>query len=143
MIASLSFVEDSIKKHGIVVETIVDKRHNIGLHSGEIQTVLVNLVDNAIYWVCQAESNERKISIKSSINDTGDRIIISISDTGIGIAKENAEKIFEPGVTAKPFGIGMGLVIVAEILAKHQGKIAVQIPGEMSGATFVFDVPMG
>ena len=141
--ASLSYVEDSIKKHGIEVETIVDERHNIGLHSGEIQTVMVNLIDNAIYWVCQAKSNERKILIRSSINDTGDRIIVSISDTGIGVAKENAEKIFEPGVTAKPFGIGMGLVIVAEILAKHQGKIAIQIPGEMSGATFVFDVPIG
>ena len=114
------------------------------MHSGEIQTVLVNLIDNAIYWITQEASDQKEIVVSAGfMSGTKERMTISISDTGTGVPRENAEKIFEPGVTGKPHGIGMGMVIVAEILARHQGKIALQYPSELSGATFVFDVPLG
>lgn len=141
---SISFLDDKLKKTGISIVKNIDAATTIGLHSGEIQTVLVNLIDNSIYWIGQANSDQKEIVITAAfMSGTKDRLTITVSDTGTGVAADNAEKIFEPGVTGKPHGIGMGMVIIAEILARHQGKIALQYPSELSGATFVFDVPVG
>ena len=139
---SVSFLNDEVEKNKITITNRIDKQLRIGLHPGEIQTIMVNLLDNAIYWITQSSSSERLITIDmTNIDKDEGHVTIAVSDTGTGVSKENAEKIFEPGVTAKSHGVGMGLVIVAEVLARHQGKIALQIPGELSGATFVFDVP--
>lgn len=54
----------------------------------------------------------------------------------------DAEKIFIPGVTSKPKGIGMGLVIATEIIKSYGGMIGVRIPGDMDGATFVIELPL-
>lgn len=141
---SISFLDDRIKKNRIHIRKDIDPNICIGMHSGEIQTILVNLIDNAIYWITQSASDQKEIAISAVFTPgTKERMTISVSDTGTGVAQENAEKIFEPGVTGKPNGIGMGMVIVAEILARHQGQIALQYPSELSGATFVFDVPLG
>lgn len=67
---------------------------------------------------------------------------IVVSDTGLGVEPENAEKIFTPGITAKPKGVGMGLVIVTELVNAYNGKAGLRYPGNLHGATFVFDVPM-
>ena len=71
-----------------------------------------------------------------------DRVTITISDTGLGVPEENAEKIFIPGVTGKPKGIGMGLVIVTELVSAYKGKVGLKIPGDLQGASFVFDLPI-
>lgn len=142
---SLSFLKEKIEKAKIVVSNEIPEDISVGLHPGEMQTIIVNLVDNAIYWINQANSDEKLVRIaisQESNTNMSKRITLKINDTGTGVLQENAEKIFEPGVTSKAHGIGMGLVIVAEVLARHQGKIAVQIPGDLSGATFVFDVPI-
>ena len=78
-----------------------------------------------------------KISAKLSSNNK-----IVVSDNGPGIIEEEKQKIFQPGVTAKPQGIGMGLVIVTELLNNHNCKIRLETPGEYGGATFAFEVPM-
>ena len=72
----------------------------------------------------------------------GDYIKIKVSDTGTGIIESEVEKIFQPGVTGKPLGIGMGLVIVTELLNNHGCKIATIIPGDLGGATFEFNLPI-
>jgi len=114
---------------------------NVKMHHGELQTVFINLLDNACYWLQKSGGSKiLKISCESQRNSR--RLSILVSDNGIGISKEDAQSIFEPGVTAKPYGIGMGLVIVTEILDYYEGKIATIIPGLLGGATFVFDIPI-
>ena len=71
----------------------------------------------------------------------GERVRVTISDSGVGVANEDAEKIFLPGVTRKPDGIGMGLTVAAELVADHGGKISLLQPGRLGGATFLFDLP--
>ena len=141
---SISYLEDNVLKNAkITIKKDIPTDILIGLHPGEIQTIFVNLLDNAAYWIKQSSNEERLIVITAKeAKDNNKRIIVSISDSGTGVRQEYAEKIFEPGVTAKSHGIGMGLVIVAEILARHQGKIALQIPSETDGATFIFDIPL-
>lgn len=139
---SISYLADKIEKSNVAIDLSVDTNIDVEMQSGEIQTIVTNLIDNAIYWVEQANGTDRKITVNAYLHsEYENRIVISISDTGVGVPKEYAERIFEPGVTAKAHGIGMGLVIVAEILDRHQGKIALQYPGELTGATFVFDLP--
>ena len=110
------------------------------LHTGEIQTVLINLLDNACYWLRKNIEKRVLISVKKV---SCSHIEISVSDNGPGVQVENKEKIFQPGITAKPQGIGMGLVIVTELLNNYNCKIRLETPGEIGGATFVFDVPLG
>ncbi len=111
------------------------------LHPGELQTIFINLLDNAIYWIKKSGKEYGKIVISAS-EVKGDYIKIKVSDTGTGIIESEVDKIFQPGVTGKPLGIGMGLVIVTELLNNHECKIATIIPGDLGGATFEFNLPI-
>ena len=111
------------------------------MHDGELQTVFVNLLDNSCYWL-QKNNGAMEIDISFELVKENTRAKISISDNGPGISSEDAQSIFDAGVTSKPHGIGMGLVIVTEILDYYDGKIATTIPGTKGGATFVFDIPI-
>lgn len=119
----------------------IDKNVVIQMNEGELQTILINLFDNACYWIKESKVTDRRIVVETEDREDG-RITVVVSDTGMGVDPENAEKIFTPGITAKPKGIGMGLVIVTELVNAYNGKAGLRYPGNMQGATFVFDVPV-
>lgn len=111
------------------------------ISESELQTVFINLFDNACYWMKDVAEDEREILI--NIEELKQEMLtLTVSDTGIGIDPKDAEKIFIPGVTAKPKGIGMGLVIITEIVKSYNGAIGVRIPGDKNGATFVLELPI-
>ncbi len=132
----------SIKKEAAFIEFKVDcpDCYEIPISSGELQTILVNLLDNAVYWINCSQNETKQIFIKCYLNNN--KLQVSVSDSGMGILSEEAEKIFQPGITAKPNGIGMGLVIVTELLSYYDCKIATLVPGELGGATFEFELPL-
>lgn len=118
-----------------------DKNINSSMFAGELQTVLINLFDNALYWINYSQKADKTISI--GINKLSDeKVKVTVSDSGVGITRDDAEKIFQPGITSKPHGIGMGLVIVTELLSNYNCKIATVVPGELGGATFEFELPI-
>ncbi|MGZ4090340.1 MAG: sensor histidine kinase, partial [Bacteroidia bacterium] len=82
-----------------------------------------------------------KIIIKTSL--VNDQIEIKIKDNGIGIAKANQSKIFEPFYTTKPVGAGtgLGLSIVYGIINSHNGTIEINSQ-ENEGAEFVIRLPL-
>lgn len=133
----------SAKKAAKKIVFVEDVRTDgyVPLFSGELQTILINLLDNAVYWTEYSKKKEKKILVRAEKTEKN-HYLITVSDTGCGVLKEDAEKIFQPGITAKPHGIGMGLVIVTELLKYYDCKIAIVIPGEMCGATFQFDLPI-
>ena len=113
----------------------------VAMSEGELQTVFINLFDNACYWINNSGNNEKKILVsieKSDIN----KLSVVVSDTGTGVPTENAEKIFLPGITSKVNGLGMGLVIITELLSYYKCKIGLRYPSDTSGATFVFEIPI-
>lgn len=114
----------------------------VNMHRGELQTVLINIVDNAIYWTSQKNQKEnRNIEIIVRSEDAK-HIMIEISDNGPGVDENDVGRIFSPGVTKKKFGVGMGLVIVTELLSKYDADISVIIPGRINGgATFKLLLP--
>lgn len=103
---------------------------------GEIEQVFLNLLINAL----QATPEGGRIDIDVKMNDTD--VVVRVSDTGKGIAKEYLSRIFEPFFTTRENqgGTGLGLAIISGIIEKHHGKIDVEsIEGE--GTTFILTFP--
>ena len=65
-----------------------------------------------------------------------------VSDQGPGIGSEDVEKVFWPGFTRKPGGIGMGLTVVSELVAAYGGRAGIEATQAGAGATFDFDLPL-
>lgn len=72
--------------------------------------------------------------------DAGGKVAIEIADTGMGLTREECERIFTPYYTSKQHGTGLGLAIVQSVVSDHGGRISVQSePG--AGTTFVIELP--
>jgi signal transduction histidine kinase len=138
---SIRLVQGQKASKGIDVQNHLPYNIQISMHDSELQTVFVNLLDNACYWL-QKNEESKEIWISCVLTEADARVQITMSDNGPGISEEDAQFIFDAGVTSKPHGIGMGLVIVTEILDYYGGKIATTVPGIRGGATFVFDIPI-
>jgi two-component system sensor kinase FixL len=85
----------------------------------QIQQVLVNLLRNAL----DAMQNTRRRELTLSMRKNGEELEISVADTGMGIAPDIAEHLFQPFFTTKPQGMGVGLSISRTIIEEHGGRI--------------------
>jgi PAS domain S-box-containing protein len=90
----------------------------------QVQQVLLNLIQNAIEAMRETDHRKRRIHIQTTHFDK-DGIEIKVSDTGPGISKEIATKIFKPFFTTKAHGRGMGLAICRSIIEAHGGILAI------------------
>jgi two-component system, LuxR family, sensor kinase FixL len=100
----------------------------------QIQQVLLNLLRNAVE--AMAASPRRELVISTAAGDD-DMIAISVADTGAGIAPEVASQLFQPFVTSKAHGMGVGLSICRTIVEAHGGRITVE-PNSAGGTIFRF-----
>jgi PAS domain S-box-containing protein len=106
----------------------------------QISQVLVNVIVNSFHAMpdggrCSIVANERKTDAQHSVE-------ITVTDTGIGIRKEDLSRLFEPFYTTKSSGTGLGLAIAYRIMQDHGGTIQVaSVPG--SGTTVVMRFPVG
>lgn len=109
-----------------------------------IQQVFLNIIMNA-HWAIQKNSVRKggDILIKSRYDKDNNSIRINISDTGIGIPKENINRIFDAFYTTKDIGkgTGLGLSIVYNIIKQHKGEIEVE-SRENEGTTFKITLPV-
>ena len=99
-----------------------------------LKRVLVNLVLNAV----QAMPNGGKLTITTCV--TQDSVIVSVQDTGVGIAAENLNKIFKPFFTTKAQGQGLGLAVCKRLVEVQGGAISVQSQLG-AGSTFTIKIP--
>jgi signal transduction histidine kinase/iron only hydrogenase large subunit-like protein len=104
----------------------------------QIQQVFVNIILNAI----QAMPQGGKLKIKTKYSKKEDRLIVSFTDTGVGISKENMKKLFTPFFTTKEKGkgVGLGLAVCYGIIQRHNGTIEVESE-EGKGTTFTVKLP--
>jgi two-component system sensor kinase FixL len=101
----------------------------------QVQQVLLNLIRNAIEAMQDAPRRELAVATKSLADD---RLVeVSVSDTGTGIAPEIADQLFQPFITTKHHGMGVGLSICRTIVESHSGKIWVESVQDR-GTTFRF-----
>lgn len=99
----------------------------------QVQQVIVNLVRNAVD--AMETSPRRELTI--SVGRQDDHALVTVSDTGPGIAPEIADNLFAPFMTTKRTGMGVGLSISRTIIEAHGGRLWVE-PTEGGGATFKF-----
>jgi two-component system sensor kinase FixL len=103
----------------------------------QIQQVLFNLTRNAVE--AMADSPRRELTIAATPSED-DAVEIRVADTGPGLAPEVRKNLFQPFVTTKPSGMGVGLSICRSIVEAHGGRLwAEENPG--GGTVFRFTVP--
>ncbi len=100
----------------------------------------MNLMVNAIDAMKDANGT-RELAIKSQRTDN-EQFMVSISDTGVGLPPEQADKIFDAFFTTKPHGTGMGLRISRSIVESHGGRLWAA-DNSPRGARFHLTLPMG
>ncbi len=136
---TLLLVENQLKSWDNinVVTELAETLPTLPCDRNQMAQLLINLLTNAR----DAMPNGGTIVIRTSHDPVGRRVLLSVSDTGIGIPEAVRDKIFDPFFTTKPpgQGTGLGLSIVAGIVRAHRGEISLQTS---SGKGTVFTVAL-
>jgi two-component system sensor kinase FixL len=105
----------------------------------QLQQVVMNLMLNAFAAMDQPGRRGRRLLVRTRAAD-GNHVKAEFEDNGTGIAADMIDRLFQPFVTTKPDGLGMGLSICRTILEKHRGELrAANNPA--GGATFTLTLP--
>jgi PAS domain S-box-containing protein len=106
----------------------------------QLQQVIINLVMNGIEAM-QAVTDRRRELVIRSRQEEMQRVLLSVTDCGVGISAENANRLFNAFFTTKSSGLGMGLSICRSIVEAHGGRLSAS-GDEGHGATFQFVLPL-
>jgi two-component system sensor kinase FixL len=104
----------------------------------QIQQVMLNLIRNSVDAMENAPRQELVVSTRRTDDDF---VLVSITDTGMGLRQEVSARLFQPFITTKPNGMGVGLSISREIIKGHGGRIWAE-NNAAGGATFHFTLPL-
>ena len=119
----LAFVYQDIQRQTISVKTeLTDKLPQVYGNRTQLQQVVSNLLMNAIEAMASITDRPRVLRLKLEAH-LSDGVLIAVQDTGVGIAPENIERIFDPLFTTKSRGMGMGLSICRSIIEAHHGRL--------------------
>jgi signal transduction histidine kinase len=133
---ALFLMRDDLQKHRVVVQAAPNARlPQVRGDRIQLQQVLLNLITNAIDSMA-ARDGTRVLSVRSEA-DAGGGVIVSVADTGTGLGSHQLERIFNPLVTTKSDGMGMGLSICRSIIEAHDGRLWAT-PNKPEGAVFQF-----
>jgi PAS domain S-box-containing protein len=106
----------------------------------QLQQVILNLVINAIEAMQPVKDRPRELVIRTR-QDEASQVLVTVSDCGVGVAAENADRLFDAFFTTKSSGMGMGLSICRSIVDAHGGRLSAT--GHVGpGATFQFTLPL-
>jgi C4-dicarboxylate-specific signal transduction histidine kinase len=138
---ALAIGRNDLQKHRIAVEAKSNGQlPPIRGNRIQLQQVLVNLITNAIDAMA-SKDEPRILSIQSEAYE-GNRVKISVADTGGGVSSQDVDRIFTPLYTSKPDGMGMGLSICRAIIEAHEGQLWF-VPNSPRGAVFQFTLHPG
>jgi signal transduction histidine kinase len=137
---TVAFLDRELAGEKVSVEFTLDEQlPPILADRVQIQRVLVNLFTNAIESLGATRGRPRRIEVHSaSLN--GEDVLLEVSDTGMGIAPDEAPRIFDAFFTTKETGTGLGLSLCRTIAEEHGGHLWAT-PGEAHGVTFHLQLP--
>lgn len=124
-----------IRHNGVQISTNLDENVRIFGNPDQLEQVFLNIILNAQ----AAMENGGDLSIEMYTGN--DATVVRISDTGSGIEQEMIEKIFEPFISTKETGSGLGLFISHNIIHSHSGQIEV-VSEVGQGTTFILTLPI-
>jgi len=133
------------EKKGLLLDMVCDskKSYMVKVDEGKMKQIFSNLIDNSIKYT---PSGSIQVSITTLEREH--KVLIKIKDTGIGIATEEIQNLFQKfnrasnANEANVIGTGLGLYIAREIMKAHQGWINVESDGIGKGSTFTVELPM-
>ena len=137
---SLRINQGAFDRHAMKVVRQFALQPQITVDKHKVLQILVNLLRNAKDACEELGERERRVTIAIERCATGVRI--AVSDNGVGIARENLNRIFTHGFTTKKTGHGFGLHSAALAAREIGGALRVESPGPGCGATFTLELPM-
>jgi C4-dicarboxylate-specific signal transduction histidine kinase len=138
----LSLSRSEVQRHGVVLRTdlAAGDRPVLG-DRVQLQQVLLNLILNGIEAMSTVTDRPRELTVSSRFTPPAS-VVVSVEDTGPGLDPVIAPRIFEPFVTTKSDGLGIGLSICRSIIDAHSGRLWVS-PRTPYGTMLRFTVPTG
>jgi signal transduction histidine kinase len=138
--AALTFLEPTYARHGIELVREVEGDLVLSVDRTRLSQILVNLLANAKEAFAVSECVSRRVVVRAGVNCG--RVVISVSDNGPGIARENLARIFECGFSTKRKSRGFGLHYCAVTAREMGGSLRAESEGAGRGATFVLELPV-
>ncbi|MCW6035424.1 HAMP domain-containing histidine kinase [Spirulina subsalsa FACHB-351] len=141
--STLVILQNRLEQHNIEIIRHYGELPWVECHPGQLNQVFMNLLNNAIDAIAQAQPNHPTLEITTEFTPQR-KVLIAITDNGLGIPSTLQNQIFDPFFTTKPIGqgTGMGLFISYQIIVeKHQGQLIFNSkPGH--GTTFSILLPV-
>ena len=138
---AITLVERELIRHQISLRTeLVPALPKIPGDRVQLQQVIINLLMNGIEAMEPVTDQPRELLVRSG-KDDANQLILSVTDNGIGISAENANRLFNAFFTTKSNGLGMGLSICRSIVEAHGGRMSAS-SNEGPGATFQIVLPL-
>ncbi len=138
---AVEICEGEVKEKGIALELNLEAEHYfVRADPARLQQVFWNLIKNGVKFT------ERGTVNVSSLNNEGGRLIVRVSDTGIGMDEDRMARIFnafeqgEPEITRRYGGLGLGLAISKAMVEAHGGWIAAESEGIGAGSVFTVEL---
>ncbi|MEA2940313.1 MAG: hypothetical protein QOD09_842 [Bradyrhizobium sp.] len=137
---AIALVQRELSDHGVSLRTeFVPALPIIMGDRVQLQQVIINLVMNGIEAMQPITERARELVVRSD-RDATQYVRVSVTDCGVGISADNANRLFNAFFTTKSSGLGMGLSICRSIVEAHGGRLSA-CPNEGPGATFQFILP--
>ena len=137
---TLAMSRSELRKAGVSVQrTLADDMPLLVGDRVQLQQVILNLVRNAIEAMRGADVRARKLAI-ATVCHGNKHVLLSVHDTGVGIAQQAFDEVFKPFYSTKPEGMGIGLAVSRSIVENHGGRLWATA-NDGPGATFWLSIP--
>jgi signal transduction histidine kinase len=133
--AAVDVEASAAEKQGVLVRAVIDQSIELPLERARMERVFLNLITNAV----EAMPDGGTLDIRAERNGTG--IIVKVDDSGPGIPESVRQRLFEPFVTSRKNGLGLGLALSRQTLLEHGGDLWVE-DGVAGGAHFRLRLPL-
>lgn len=131
---ALEVCNSELRKQQIEVSRVSEADdQQVHVSASLIVHVLMNLISNSCDALAEKPAGKRMITLATALED--EKPVILLSDNGPGISRDIRDSLFQPFVTTKPNGMGVGLAICKRIMDAHNGEILVRDRAD-SGVTF-------
>jgi PAS domain S-box-containing protein len=140
----LPLVKHELARHQIALKTVFPE-HLFPVRGDrvQLQQVLLNLMINGIEAMTQVPEDRRQLFIEAQaqVSEEESSIVVSVTDSGIGVKTDDLPRLFQAFHTTKPEGMGLGLAISRSIVEAHGGRLWAS-PNADLGLTFQFSLPV-
>lgn len=139
-VKALGALDSELKSHNVITRVqLASQLPPIMGHAGQLQEVIVNLIQNAVDAMDSVDDDRRVLQVRTKYNG-GEAISVEIEDSGPGIETKKADNIFDAFFTTKPHGMGLGLAICRMIIERHEGQL-VASSANRHGTVFRITLP--